>query len=188
MKTVIGLTEFTLKAMTLSARPTKSRWAMMKNLMKRASSHKDHFPNTLFTLSRCRITEDDGSGDLLSQSQMHIDKRDEEVLAVQQRMRWRPRCVGRSWLFCVTTSMAASRIYREDPPRVTVSLNRLGLFLSKYIRYGLIAKINGKRKSRTCEALGWISTDYSHTRCAPTPIASPHHAPPRSARREQPTL
>jgi hypothetical protein len=87
MKTVIGLTEFTLKAMTLSARPTKSRQAMMKNLMKRASSHKDRFPNTLFTLSRCRITEDDGSGDLLSQSQMHIDERDEEVLAVQQRMR-----------------------------------------------------------------------------------------------------
>jgi hypothetical protein len=31
-----------------------------------ASNHEDRFPKTLFTLSRCRITEDDGSGDLPS--------------------------------------------------------------------------------------------------------------------------
>jgi hypothetical protein len=39
------------------------------------------FPKTLFALSRCRITEDDGSRDLLSRSQMHIDERDEVALA-----------------------------------------------------------------------------------------------------------
>jgi hypothetical protein len=39
---------------------------MMKNLKKRVSSHEDHFLKTLFALSRCRIAEDDGSGDLLS--------------------------------------------------------------------------------------------------------------------------
>jgi hypothetical protein len=47
---------------------------MMKNLKKRVSSHEDHFPKTLFALSQCMIVEDDGSGDLLSQSQMHIDE------------------------------------------------------------------------------------------------------------------
>jgi hypothetical protein len=41
-------------------------------------------PKILFALSRCRITEDDGSGDLLSRSQMHVDERDEVASAVQQ--------------------------------------------------------------------------------------------------------
>ena len=100
---------------------------MMKNLKKRASSREDRFPKTLFALSRCRIAEDDGSGDLLSRSQMHVDERDEAVLAAQQRRRRKPRCVGGSWLFVVTSSVAAARIYREDPPRVTASRNRLGL-------------------------------------------------------------
>jgi hypothetical protein len=58
---------------------------VVKNLKKRASSHENHFPKTLFTLSRCRITEDDGPEDLLSQSQMHVDERDEVTLAAQQR-------------------------------------------------------------------------------------------------------
>jgi hypothetical protein len=31
-------------------------------------SHVERFSKTLFVLSRCRIAEDDGSGDLLSQS------------------------------------------------------------------------------------------------------------------------
>jgi hypothetical protein len=31
----------------------------MKNLKKRASSHEDQFPKTLFSLSQCRIVEDD---------------------------------------------------------------------------------------------------------------------------------
>jgi hypothetical protein len=51
--------------------------------MKRMSIREDRFPKTLFTLSRCRIAEDDGSGDLLSRSQMHIDERD-EVASVTQ--------------------------------------------------------------------------------------------------------
>jgi hypothetical protein len=61
---------------------------VVKDLMKRASSREDYFPKTLFAPSRCRITEDDGSEDLVSQSQMHIDKRDEVASAVK------PRCVG----------------------------------------------------------------------------------------------
>jgi hypothetical protein len=44
-------------------------------------------PKTLFTLSQCRIAENDGFGDLLTRSQMHVDERGEEVLAMQQRMR-----------------------------------------------------------------------------------------------------
>jgi hypothetical protein len=59
---------------------------MVKNLKKRASSREDHFLKISFALSRCRIAEDDGSRDLLSSSQMHVDERDEEVLTAQ-RMR-----------------------------------------------------------------------------------------------------
>jgi hypothetical protein len=70
---------------------------MMKNLKKRASSHKDRFPKTLFTPSQCRIAEDDDSRDLLSQLQMHIDERDEVALVVQQRRRRETRCIGDSW-------------------------------------------------------------------------------------------
>jgi hypothetical protein len=57
----------------------------MKNLRKRASCHEDRFPKALFTFSRCRIAEDDGSGDLLSRSQMYIDERDEVASAAQQQ-------------------------------------------------------------------------------------------------------
>jgi hypothetical protein len=46
--------------------------------------------------------------------------------------------------FLITTFVAAARIYREDPPMVIASRNRLDLSLLKYIRYELIAKINGK--------------------------------------------
>jgi hypothetical protein len=52
----------------------------------------------------------------------------------------------------VTTSVMATRIYREDMPRVIASHNRLGLSLSKRIRHELVAKINGKRKPWICEA------------------------------------
>jgi hypothetical protein len=45
------------------------------------------FPKTLFTLFRCRITDDDGFEDLLSRSQMHVDERDEVALAAQQLRR-----------------------------------------------------------------------------------------------------
>jgi hypothetical protein len=58
---------------------------VVKNLTKRASSHEDRFPKTLFALSRSRIAEDNGSGDLLSRLQMHIDKRDEVALVAQQQ-------------------------------------------------------------------------------------------------------
>jgi hypothetical protein len=53
----------------------------MKNLKKRASSREDRFPKILFALFRCRITEDDGSEDLLSWSQMHVDEWDKVALA-----------------------------------------------------------------------------------------------------------
>jgi hypothetical protein len=56
----------------------------MKNLKKQASSHEDRFRKTLFALSRCRIAEDDGFRDMLSRSQMHIDKWDEIALVAQQ--------------------------------------------------------------------------------------------------------
>jgi hypothetical protein len=53
----------------------------MTNLEKLSSSHIERFPKILFTLSWCRITKDDGSRDLLSRSQMHIDDQDEVALA-----------------------------------------------------------------------------------------------------------
>jgi hypothetical protein len=51
------------------------------------SSCEDIFPTTLFTLSRCRIVDDDSSGDLLSRLSMHVNDQDEEVLAAQQQRR-----------------------------------------------------------------------------------------------------
>jgi hypothetical protein len=57
---------------------------VVKNLTKRVSSHEDRFPKTLFALSRCRITEDDDFGDLLSRSQMRVDERDKVGSATQQ--------------------------------------------------------------------------------------------------------
>jgi hypothetical protein len=57
---------------------------VVKNLIKQASSREDRFPKTLFALSWCRIAEDDGSGDMLSQSKMHVDERHEVASAVQQ--------------------------------------------------------------------------------------------------------
>jgi hypothetical protein len=96
---------------------------VMKNLKKQVGSREDHFPKTLFALSWCRIAEDDGSEDLLSRSQMHVDKHDEVALVAQQRRRHKTRCVGNSLLFVVPSSVAAIRIYRKDPPRVTTSHN-----------------------------------------------------------------
>jgi hypothetical protein len=57
---------------------------VMKNLTKRTSSHEDHFSKTLFALSRCRIAKDDGSGDLLSRSKIHVNERDEIASTAQQ--------------------------------------------------------------------------------------------------------
>jgi hypothetical protein len=81
----------------------------------------------------------------------------------------------------ITTSMAAAHISREDPPRVTASRNQLGLSLSKHIRHRLIAKINGKRRPRTYEALDRISADYSCACHTSAPIASPVPARQASA-------
>jgi hypothetical protein len=70
----------------------------VKNLMKRVSSREDHFPKTLFARSRCRIAEDDGSGDLLSRSQMHVDEQDKVALVAQQLKRRNLDVLVFSWL------------------------------------------------------------------------------------------
>jgi hypothetical protein len=159
---------------TIRRRPSanvqwRGRWGMMKNLNKQASNCEDRFLKILFTLSQCRITKGDCFRDLLSRSQMHIDERGEGALVAQQRKRWKTRCVGGSWLFVLTRSTTAAHIYREDLPRVTTSRNRLGLFLLKHIRHGLIAKINSEMRSRTCGALSQILVDYSCVRWRPMP-------------------
>jgi hypothetical protein len=79
-----------------------------------------------------------------------------------------------------TSSVAAAHIYREDPSRVTSFHNRLDLSLTKCIIYGLIPKINDKRRLWTCKALGRILVDYSRARPL-VPIASPRHAQPDEA-------
>jgi hypothetical protein len=86
------------------------------------------------------IDEDDGSRDLLSRLQMHIDEWNEVALVTQQQRRRKNRCVGGSWLFVVASFMVAAHIYREDLPRVTAFRNRLDLSLSKRIKYELVAK------------------------------------------------
>jgi hypothetical protein len=80
------------------------------------------------------------------------------------------------WWYVVvrcTRSVTAACIYRKDPPMVTASRNRLALSLSKRIRHGPVVKINGKRRSQTCEALGQILVNYSRIRRASAPITSP---------------
>jgi hypothetical protein len=114
---------------------------------------------------------------------MHLDEWNEVALVAQQRRRRKTRCIGGLCLFVVTRSVAVAHIYREDLPRVTTSHNRLNLSLSKRIRHGLVPKINGKKRSRTYEALGQILADYSRARRASAPITSPRHARPDSARR-----
>jgi hypothetical protein len=87
------------------------------------------------------------------------------------------------WLVVVlvTTSVGVTRIYREDPPRVTTFRNQLGLSPSKRIRHKLVAKINSKRRPRTYEALSQILVNYSHAHRAPVPITSSHPTSPRPA-------
>jgi hypothetical protein len=55
---------------------------VMTNLMKRLNGHIEHFPKN--SISRCWIVENDSSGDLLSQLQVHTDDWDEVGLAVHQ--------------------------------------------------------------------------------------------------------
>jgi hypothetical protein len=130
----------------------------------------------LIHLSQCRIAEDHDSGDLLFRSQMHVDEQDEVAPAAQQQKRRNLDALVFCDCLCVTISVAATRIYREDAPRITASRNRLGLSLSKRIRQGLVTKINGKMRSWTCEALGRILPNYSRAHRAPAPIASPGEA------------
>jgi hypothetical protein len=66
--------------------------------MKRGSNREDRFQKTLFALSRCRIAEDDGSRDLLSQSQMHVDEQDELASTAQQQKRRNLDVLLFSWL------------------------------------------------------------------------------------------
>jgi hypothetical protein len=66
--------------------------------MKRVSSHEDRFPKTLFALSQCRITEDNGSGYLLSRSQMHVDEQDEVASMAQQQKQRNLDVLMFSWL------------------------------------------------------------------------------------------
>jgi hypothetical protein len=49
--------------------------------------------------------------------------------------------------------VVVARIYRDDPPRVTSSRNRLILSLLKRIRHGLVTKINSKKRLRASETL-----------------------------------
>jgi hypothetical protein len=95
---------------------------------------------------------------------MHVNEREEVALAAQQRWRRTTKCVGGSWFFIVTRSVAAARIYREVLPRVTTTHNRLGLSLYKRIRHGLVTKINDKRRLRGFGPdFGGLLT---HTSCA----------------------
>jgi hypothetical protein len=132
-------------------------------------------PKTLFALSQCRITEDDSSRSLLSRSHMHVDERD-KVASTTQQQKWQNLNALVFFVFVhVTCSVVTVRIYKEDPSRITASHNRLGLSLWKRIRHRLIAKINGKRRPRTCEALSRVrQTIHTHV---VHPCPSPRHAP-----------
>jgi hypothetical protein len=48
-------------------------------------SREYHFKKILFALSWCKIAEDDSSKDMLSQSLVHVDDRDEVDLAGNNR-------------------------------------------------------------------------------------------------------
>jgi hypothetical protein len=144
-------------------------WRSKRAVVKIASQ------KTLFTISWCRIAEDDGSGDLLSRSQMHVDERDEVAMPAQQRRRRKTRWAGGSCLLVIVTrSMVATRIYRKDLTRVTTSRNLLGLSLSKRIRHGLIEK--NKLQNEAMDLCGFGS-DF---RLAS--ITSPRHATPYPTR------
>jgi hypothetical protein len=154
----------------------------MKNLKTWASSREDRFPKTLLTLSWCRIAEDDGSRDLLSQSQMHVDKWDEVALAAQQRWRWKIRCIGGLWFFVVTHSVVAAHIYREDLPRVTASLMSTSIKM-----YQAWTHSKNKRQKEVTDLWGlrpnfdWLFTRPSCARAHC--LTSPRHARPGPARR-----
>ena len=53
-----------------------SRGDVVDEDRKRLSSRAERFPKTLFALSRCKNSESEGSGDLLSRSTVHAEDRD----------------------------------------------------------------------------------------------------------------
>jgi hypothetical protein len=61
---------------------------------------------------------------------MHIDERDEVASATKQKQQNLDALVFFVAIH-VANAVVATRIYREDPPRVTASRNRLDLSLSK---------------------------------------------------------
>jgi hypothetical protein len=60
---------------------------VLMNFKKQSSNYVECFPKTLFAPSLCKITKNDGFGDLLSQSDMRVDDQDEEILEVQHQRR-----------------------------------------------------------------------------------------------------
>jgi hypothetical protein len=68
MKMVIDLTEFTLKAMTLDARPPKRYTSCSEELEEASEQLRISLPKILFNISGCRIAEDDGFEDLFFRS------------------------------------------------------------------------------------------------------------------------
>jgi hypothetical protein len=80
-------------------------------------------------------------------------------------------------LFVVTSSVAVAHIYREDPLRVIVSRNGLGLSIKH--RHGLIVKINRKRKPQTYEASHHATPDEA-SEC--THVFLPFSSPPHSCK------
>jgi hypothetical protein len=153
---------------------------MMKNLKKRASCRKHRLPKNLIR----RLPVQDHWGRWLRRSALPIADAHRQTewisLGGVAAEEVKPRCVDGSWLFVVAHFVVATCTYREDPPRVTVSDNQLGLSLSKCIRHGLIVKINGKRKPPIGETLGQISADHSYILCAL--ITSPCLAQPGPTR------
>jgi hypothetical protein len=115
---------------------------MMKSLMKRIEQLRRSLSKNLIR-PPCRIAEEDGSGDLLSSSG---EGENPDALVA----------CGCSWLLV------------SWRPLVFIGKTRLGLkrpvtdWVSPLntIRHRLIAKINSKRKLRTCEALSQILADH----------------------------
>jgi hypothetical protein len=113
---------------------------------------------------------------------MHVHEWDEVASVAQQQKQQNLYVLMFFVAIRVATTGSAAHIYRKNPPRVTAFRNRLDLSLSKRIRHGLVAKLNGKRRPWACEALDQILVDYSRARRAPGPITSPYQVRRASVR------
>ena len=92
---------------------------MQRRWMEAIEQSRRALPKNLIRPLLVRIAEDDGSGDLVSRSQLHTDDRDEVDSAAQQQR-------GRQNLDAFVgqfESCGARRIYREKPHRVRASRN-----------------------------------------------------------------